>query len=124
MTRTILIVDDEADLASTCARVLRRSGWQVDTAGTREAALAMMGEARRALAIVDRKLPDGDGFDVLRAARTTGTPVIVITGYTSAETRRQAIDEGAAAFLSKPFSTQALVELVESVAGKPPGPGH
>jgi DNA-binding response OmpR family regulator len=121
MSGTILIVDDEPDLAAGCARLLRRRGWQVETAGTRDAALAAVAGPRRpALAIVDGRLPDGDGLDVLRVARTSGTPVIMVTGYTSAGARQIALDEGAAGFLPKPFSTQALLDLVHSIVGEPP----
>jgi len=117
---TILIVEDEADLAAGCARLLRRCGWRVVTAGTREAALAAVGGRHRpALAIVDPQLPDGDGFDILRAACTTSTPVIVITDQASTRARRVALDRGAAGFLGKPFSTEALVNLVVSVVGSP-----
>jgi DNA-binding response OmpR family regulator len=115
---TILIVEDEVDLAAGFARLLRRRGWRVVTAGTCEAALVAVGGTHRpALAIVDHHLPDGDGFDVLRAACTTGTPVIMITDQASTGARRLALDAGAAGFLGKPFSTQALVDLVELVVG-------
>jgi DNA-binding response OmpR family regulator len=120
MKRTILIVDAEADLAAGWARLLRRRGWRVVTAATCEAALVAVGGTHRPiLAIVDRHLSDGDGFDVLHAACTTGTPVIMITGQASNGARRLALDEGAAGFLGKPFSTQALVDLVHSVVGPP-----
>ena len=120
MKQTILIVEDEADLAAGCARLLRRRGWRVVTAATCEAALVAVGGAHRpALAIVDRHLPDGDGFDVLREACTTGTPVIIITDQASTGARLIALDKGAAGFLGKPFSTQALMDLVHSVVGSP-----
>jgi|SoiMethySBSTD1v2_1073268.scaffolds.fasta_scaffold2069670_2 DNA-binding response OmpR family regulator len=120
MSATILIVDDEADLATSCARLLRRHGWRVETATTRDAALAVVeGAHPPALAIVDRKLPDGDGLDVLRAAQETGMPVIMVTGFTSAGSRQRALDEGAAGFLGKPFSGKALLELVSSIVGEP-----
>jgi DNA-binding response OmpR family regulator len=118
MSRTILIVDDEADLAATCARLLQRLGWQVSTAGTRDAGLAALASARPpALAIVDRKLPDGDGLDVLRAALNASTPVVIMTGYEAAHTRRLALGAGAAGFLGKPFSAQSLLDLVQSIVG-------
>jgi DNA-binding response OmpR family regulator len=124
VTRTILIVDDEADLAAGCARLLHRRGWRVVTAATCEAALVAVGGTHRpTLAIVDRHLSDGDGLDVLRAACTTGTPVIMITGQASTSARRLALDEGAAGFLGKPFSTQALVDLVDSIVGQPRAAG-
>ena len=119
---TILVVEDERDLAVTCERLLRRVGWRVVTAGTREEALlALAGAPHPALAIVDRQLPDGDGLDVLRAALAVGTPVIMVTGYGSAATRRLTLDEGAAGFLAKPFSSHELLALVRTVAGNGPG---
>ena len=81
MSRTILVVDDEPDLATTCERLLRRRGWNVVTAGSRATALAALTRAPRpVLAIVDRQLPDGDGLDILRAAQAITTPVIMVTG--------------------------------------------
>lgn len=120
---TILVVDDEPDLATTCERLLRRLGWRVVTAGTCEAALlALAARPRPALAIVDRQLPDGDGLDVLRAATASGIPVIMVTGYGSAATRRLTLDEGAAGFLAKPFSSRDLLDLVRAIAGNGPPP--
>ena len=123
MTGAILVVDDERDLAVTCQRLLSRRGWNVVTAGTREAALAALARAPRpVLVIVDRQLPDGDGLDVLRAALAIDTPVIMVTGYGLAATRRLALDEGAAGFLAKPFSAHELLELVRRIVGDASGP--
>jgi DNA-binding response OmpR family regulator len=123
VTRTILVVDDEQDLATTCERLLRRRGWNVVTAGSREAALTALTRAPRpVLAIVDRQLPDGDGLDILRAAWAITTPVIMVTGYGSATTRRLALEEGASGFLAKPFSVHDLLELVRGIVGDASGP--
>jgi DNA-binding response OmpR family regulator len=67
-------------------------------------------------------LPDGDGLDVVRAARSTGDPpsVIVISGYPSEETRQAATAAGAAAFFAKPFASAALLAAVRS--SLPPTP--
>jgi DNA-binding response OmpR family regulator len=118
MTGGILVVDDERDLATTCERLLRRRGWNVVIAGSRETALTALARTPRpVLAIVDRQLPDGDGLDVLRAAVAIDTPVIMVTGYGSAATRRLVLDEGAAGFLAKPFSSHDLLELVRRIVG-------
>ncbi|HXD96782.1 MAG TPA: response regulator [Candidatus Acidoferrum sp.] len=123
MTRTILVVDDERDLAATCQRLLSRRGWDVVIAGSCAAALTVLdGTPRPVLAIVDRQLPDGDGLDVLRAALLVETPVIMVTGYGSAATRRLALDEGAVGFLAKPFSAYELLELVRNIVGDGSGP--
>jgi DNA-binding response OmpR family regulator len=121
--RTILVVDDERDLATTYERLLSRRGWRVVTAATcAEARLALTAVPRPALAIVDRQLPDGDGLEILRAAQAAGTPVIMITGYGSAATRRLTLEEGAAGFLAKPFSTHDLLDLVRTIVGEASGP--
>jgi DNA-binding response OmpR family regulator len=120
MIRTVLIVDDERDLAATCQRLLGRRGWDVVLAASREAAVTVLGRhPRPVLTIVDRQLPDGDGFDVLRVARAAGIPVLMVTGYGTAATRRLALEEGAAGFLAKPFSGHDLVELVRTIVGEP-----
>ena len=94
-----------------------------EIAGSREAALTRLArQPRPALAIVDRQLPDGDGLDVLRAARAVDTPVIMVTGYGSGATRRLALEEGAVGFLAKPFSAQDLLELVRGIVGDASGP--
>jgi DNA-binding response OmpR family regulator len=117
----ILVVDDERDLALTCQRLLTRGGWQVTTVGSRQAALAALTSgAPPALAVIDRLLPDGDGLELVRAARTHGTPVIVISALTSSAKRAEALDEGAAAFLGKPFSARDFLDTVRTVAGEPP----
>ena len=126
-TRTVLVVDDEADLAATCARLLRRQGYTVVCASTREQAVSALAE-RPDLVVADVRLPDGDGLDVVLAARRLSNPppVIVVTGYPSEASRREAMKVGAAAFLAKPFSLAAFVELVQKLltsSPPPPGPG-
>lgn len=118
MIRTILVVDDEHDLAAACQRLLSRRGWNVVLAANREEAVALLGHwPRPALAIVDRQLPDGDGVDVLRVASAFAIPVIVVTGYGTAATRRLTLEEGAAGFLAKPFTGHDLLELVGRIVG-------
>lgn len=131
----MLVVDDEHDLAATCQRLLHRRGWVAVIACSRQAALEVLAHSPRPeLAIVDRQLPDGYGLEVLRAAVVVGTPVIMVTGYGSAATRRLALEEGAAGFLAKPFTAQELNDLVDRVHGDavgqnggppkpPPAPG-
>ena len=120
MINTVLVVDDEHDLVVTCERLLKRRGWRVVTATTRNEALAALSaQPRPSLAIVDRQLADGDGLDVLHVALAAGTPVIVITGRASSEIRRLTLEAGAAGFLAKPFSAHDFLALVRTVAGDP-----
>jgi len=109
----ILVVDNEPDLRHTYDRLLRRQGYRVITAGSRAEGLRLVTEPPR-LVIADPKLPDGDGLDIVRAASANHppVPVIVVTSFASAASRKAAQTSGAAAFLAKPFSASALLELV------------
>jgi len=113
----VLVVEDEADLVATYERLLRRHGYRVVSAGSREAALAALKAELPDLLISDLRLPDGDGLDVVRAARALPTPtlVIVVSGVASSESRDAALAAGASAVLAKPFSTEAFTKLIQSV---------
>lgn len=113
----ILLVDDEPDLLTTCERLLRRSGYEVVSAGSVHAAKATLQVRTPGLVVSDLKLPDGTGLDVVRAARALLPPAaaIVMTGQPSSQGRRDALDAGAAAYLSKPFSAASFTGLVEQV---------
>ena len=117
MSVDVLVVDDEPDLVATYERLLRRHGYRVISAGSRAAGLAAIRNGQPHLLIADLKLPDGDGLDVVRAARALPTPppVIVVTGFASGTSREAAMAAGATAFLRKPFSTEAFRDLVRSI---------
>jgi DNA-binding response OmpR family regulator len=113
----ILVVDDEADLVATYRRLFGHQGYDVESAGTRAGGLALIDSAPPDLVIADLELPDGDGLDLVRAARTAPTPfrVIVVSGRPSSGAREEAMAAGASAFVAKPFSTGALGDLVRSL---------
>ena len=121
MTPAVLVVDDEVDFLATYDRLLRRHGYRTIAAGSRQAALAALEGEPLALIIADLRLPDGDGLDVVRAARAClhPPPVIVVTGFASEQSRRQALAAGATAYLAKPFSTSALTSLVREALAPP-----
>jgi len=111
-----LVVDDEVDFLTTYERLLRRQGYEVVTATSCAAGLAAVARERMQLVISDLRLPDGDGLDVVRAARGAADPptVIVVTGYPSAERRRAALAAGATTFLAKPFVAATLLAAIGS----------
>jgi two-component system, NtrC family, response regulator PilR len=121
MSRAVLVVDDEADLVTTYERVLRHHGHHVISAGSRHAGLMALASHPLDLVVADVRLGDGDGLDVVRAARANPTPppVIVVTGYASATGRRDALGAGAAAYLAKPFSISQFIGAVETLLGRP-----
>jgi two-component system, repressor protein LuxO len=110
----ILVVEDEADLAVTYDRLLRRQGYRVVQAASRVEGLKAIESRPPALVIADLRLPDGDGLDIIRAARAQEpqVPVIVITAFASPAARDAALASGASAFLAKPFPASALLRLV------------
>jgi DNA-binding response OmpR family regulator len=115
MKGRVLVVDDEADFLATYERLLRREGFEVVTATSRAAGLAALAGDAPVLVISDLRLPDGDGLDVVRAARLASpVPVIVVTGYPSDETRRAALAAGATTFLAKPFAAAMLLAAIRS----------
>ena len=116
MRRRVLVVDDETDFLATYERLLRRQAYDVVTVTSRAAGLAALAGEPLDLVISDLRLPDGDGLDVVRAARDARdpVPVIVITGYPSDETRRAALAAGATMFLAKPFVAAILLAAIRS----------
>lgn len=115
MKGRVLVVDDESDFLATYERLLRREGFEVVTATSCAAGLAALASETPVLVISDLRLPDGDGLDVVRAARLASpVPVIVVTGYPSDETRRAALAAGATTFLAKPFAAAMLLAAIRS----------
>ena len=110
----IAVVEDEPDLRVTYDRLLRRSGYRVVTAGSRAEGLNLVQAAPPSLVILDLRLPDGDGLDIVRAAKALDppVPVIVVSAFATRAAREAALAAGAAAFLAKPFAASALLHLV------------
>lgn len=114
MDKAVLVVEDEADLAVSYERLLRYLGYRVTSVRSRQAALrAIAAEAPR-LVIADLRLPDGDGLDIVRAARALPNPppVLVATVFASQASRQAAMAAGAAALLAKPFNAETFSRLV------------
>lgn len=118
-TGPVLIIDDEVDLLRTYERVVRRVGYEAITAELGQTGLEIARSREVALVVVDLRLPDMDGIDIVRAIRAgaNAPPVIVVTGLASAATRQAALEAGAVGYLSKPFSVLALAALVRDILG-------
>jgi DNA-binding response OmpR family regulator len=114
---TILIVDDETDLADSCARILGDAGFECLVAYDIDDALSLFDSRQVALVLSDIKFPQGDGFELSRHVRRTSptTPVILMTGYDSAQREKEARLAGAMGYLRKPFSNARLVATIRSL---------
>ncbi|HEX6813733.1 MAG TPA: response regulator transcription factor [Planctomycetota bacterium] len=115
-TPRILIVEDELPIQRGLCEQLVRSGFRADVAGTVAEALAQLRHAAD-LVVLDRRLPDGDGLEVLRDLRARGdhTPVIVLSARGQAEDRVQGLEDGADDYLGKPFHLRELLARIRAV---------
>lgn len=112
----ILVVDDETDLDRMLQLHLEAEGYQVVTATSGSEALTALSEDHFDLLIVDIKIPDVSGLDLVRAARQIdrNTAIIIMTAYASVETVVEALRLGADDFLIKPFRINfGLLPMVE-----------
>ncbi|GEM_PF-87592 len=112
---TILVVDDEKGIRDFLERLLQKKGCQVVTASTGEEAFALMDEQVFDLALLDLKLPDTDGFTLLKhlKERQPLCPAIIITAYSTIRSAVEAIQMGAYDYLDKPFTDlQNLYEVI------------
>jgi two-component system, NtrC family, response regulator HydG len=113
--KTILVVDDDKSILRTFTRILQKSGYEIETAETGKEAIAKAENRHYDLALVDIRLPDMDGTDLLAKLKKQlqHTVKIMITGFPSLETGVKALDEGADAYLVKPVKPQELLILLE-----------
>jgi DNA-binding response OmpR family regulator len=116
MNETILVVDDEPDLRLLVRMTLEGSGYDVAEASTAAEALRLTKELRPGLILLDIRLPDGEGFDVLRTLRETDefvdTPIVMMSAHSSPPTLRQAEMIGSHDYLIKPFKYDDLLDVV------------
>ena len=116
----VLVVDDEHVVRSGVARILEAAGFRVSSAESARAAIVDAQLDRFQLVLCDLMLPDQPGTSVLAALRQRGlsTPVIVITGYATADSIDEALAAGAAGVLAKPFDEDELLAAVARALGK------
>src|SRR2546428_7244060 len=100
---TTLIIDDDEDVRRTCVEMLRARGHQTLAAASVGEGLRLFGERRPAAVLLDLKLPDGTGIDVLRELQrqSPGTPVVVISRFGSVTDAVGVTKMGPAALLVK-----------------------
>jgi two-component system response regulator PilR (NtrC family) len=119
--KTVLIVDDEADIRELLVLTLSRMGVDADTASNIGEAQTALKERPYDLCLTDMRLPDGDGLQMLRhiSEHYGNTPVAVITAYGSTENAVAALKAGAFDYLAKPIKLEQLRPLVVSALKLP-----
>jgi DNA-binding response OmpR family regulator len=113
--KRILVIDDDKSILRAFTRILQKNGYEVDAAETGKEAIEKAETGRYDLALVDVRLPDMDGTDLLCRMQKTmyDTVKIMITGFPSLENGVKALDEGADAYLVKPVKPEELLILIE-----------
>ena len=108
-------MDDDKSILRTFTRILQKNGYEIDAAETGKEAMEKADRRHYDLALVDVRLPDMDGTDLLAKMKKPlqSTIKIVITGFPSLESGVKALDEGADAYLVKPVKPEELLMLIE-----------
>lgn len=119
MPAPVLYIDDNEDNLRLVAQILAR--YRADTellvAGTGQDGLRAAIESRPGLILLDNRLPDATGGEVLQQLISTdvtaGIPVVILSGDSGQSTVAQLLDEGAAGFLAKPFTVPEFVATLD-----------
>jgi two-component system nitrogen regulation response regulator NtrX len=119
----VLVVDDDSALRQICLDMLSARGYRAFGAATVGEGLREFDERRPSAVLLDLRLPDGTGLDVLRELqrRSPVTPVVVVSGHGSVADAVEAMRLGAAEFLEKPLTAERLYDALErALAPLPP----
>jgi len=113
---TILLVEDEEDIATLVRTYLEKDGFRVIWAARAAEGLQALADNEIRLAILDLQLPDGDGLDLCRAIRATSRlPIVIVTARDEEIDRITGLELGADDYVTKPFSPRELVARVRAV---------
>jgi DNA-binding response OmpR family regulator len=113
----LLVIEDDPSIRESLVDFFRGREWLVHACADRAAAQRALGEQRFHMVLLDLRLPDGDGLDVLRALRKGGdqTPVIVLTARGEVDQRVLGLQIGADDYVIKPFSVHELDARMQAV---------
>ncbi len=116
----ILVVDDEDALRTVLSAELSGEGYEVGTAADGVEAVAMLQKQRYNLVLLDIKMPNMNGFEVLKVIKEKhpGTKVIMLTGFADLKNAIESKKLGAEDFVSKPYDLVDLLTTIERVMGE------
>jgi DNA-binding response OmpR family regulator len=114
--KSVLVVEDEANILLSLTFVLEREGYEVRSATTGQEGLARMRQEQPDLIILDLMLPDISGYEVCREARgdprLEQTPILVLTARAQEAERQRGMEMGATEYVTKPFRVADLLARV------------
>jgi len=113
---TIFLVDDDPAVRTAFSRILRDAGWKVEDFDSAEAFRARQNRATRGCLVLDVTMPGLDGLELQRELSQAGEslPIVFVTGHGDIPMSVQAIKRGAVDFLTKPVSSQELLDAVRA----------
>src|SRR6202162_2756087 len=116
----VLIIDDERPVLMTLEALLKRHGYQVDAAPTATQGLKLLKSKSPTLVLLDLRLPDADGLEMLDRIKTElpDVQVIILSAHDSLHNAIESIKRGAYHFISKPYAPEELLSLVEKALEK------
>jgi DNA-binding NtrC family response regulator len=114
-TDRILIVDDDEDIRTVLTAILEDEGYIVESVGTAEKAIAKTGKKFYNLALIDVRLPDMEGIELLTRMKdaTPKMRKIIITGYPTLQNAVEAVNRGADAYVIKPFNMEKTLRTIK-----------
>jgi DNA-binding response OmpR family regulator len=119
MANKILVVDDEPNIVLSLEFLMKQAGFQVRTASDGEAALAAVAAERPDLMLLDVMMPRKNGYEVCQAVRANpdwkGIRIIMLTAKGREVEREKGMALGADDYITKPFSTQEVVDRVREL---------
>ncbi|MDX6472625.1 MAG: two-component system, OmpR family, alkaline phosphatase synthesis response regulator PhoP [Gaiellaceae bacterium] len=114
--QTVLVVEDEASIASFVAAYLKNAGYAVRTTASGAEALKLVASEKPALVVLDLMLPDMDGVEVCKRIRqTTDLPVLMLTARDEDVDKIIGLEVGADDYMTKPFNPRELVARVRAI---------
>lgn len=125
MSRTVLVVEDEAKIRDLLRSYLEREGFTVLTTASGAEAIGLAERTAPDLIVLDLRLPDVPGEEVAREVRrTSAVPILMLTAKTAEEDRIRGLEIGADDYVTKPFSPRELILRVHAIlrrGGSSPG---
>src|SRR6201981_1438578 len=118
--RHVLIIDDERPVLMSLEALLKRDGFEVDTVPTAIQGLKLLKSKSPTLVLLDLRLPDADGLEMLDRIKTElpEVQVIILTAHDSLHNALESMTRGAYHFISKPYAPEELLSLVEKALEK------
>ena len=124
MSKNILVIDDEEMVTLSIKRLLRKSGYEVDTSNNGTDAMKKIKESDFDLIISDIRMPGEDGIEIVKKIRVylldnkkEKIPEILITGCASEDKYKSAVELQVRAYINKPFDITELLQTVKEILG-------